>query len=56
LKKTSLINVLSGLLGCWPDPILAYNAEAEVNQLQWSLGQPDWISIAFASKMQILRV
>jgi len=38
------------------DPILAYNAEAEVNQLQWSLGQPDWIAIAFGSKVQILRV
>jgi len=38
------------------DPILAYGAEAEINQLQWSLTQPDWISIAFANKMQILRV
>lgn len=38
------------------DPILAYTAEAEVNQLQWSTSQPDWISIAFSNKMQILRV
>lgn len=38
------------------DPILAYSAEDEVNTLQWSLAQPDWISIAFDSKMQILRV
>ena len=38
------------------DPILAYQAESEINQLQWSLTQPDWISIAFANKMQILRV
>jgi WD repeat-containing protein 68 len=38
------------------DPILAYQAEAEINQLQWSLTQPDWISIAFSNKMQILRV
>lgn len=38
------------------DPILAYGAEAEINQLQWSLTQPDWISIAFGNKMQILRV
>ena len=38
------------------DPILSYAAEAEINQLQWSSGQPDWISIAFASKLQILRV
>jgi len=38
------------------DPILAYNAEAEINQLQWSSAQPDWIGIAYSSKMQILRV
>lgn len=38
------------------DPILAYNAEAEVNNLQWSRSQPDWVSIAFANKLQILRV
>lgn len=38
------------------DPILAYGAEAEINQLQWSISQPDWISIAFSNKMQILRV
>lgn len=38
------------------DPILAYNAEAEVNNLKWSSSQPDWVSIAFANKLQILRV
>jgi WD repeat-containing protein 68 len=38
------------------DPILAYNAENEINQLQWSMAQPDWIAIAFAQKLQILRV
>ena len=38
------------------DPILAYSAESEVNQLQWSSSQPDWISITFGNKMQILRV
>jgi len=37
-------------------PMLAYNAEAEINQLQWSSTQPDWIAIAFGSKLQILRV
>jgi hypothetical protein len=30
--------------------------EAEINQLQWSSTQPDWISITFENKMQILRV
>jgi len=38
------------------DPILAYTAAAEINQLQWSSTQPDWAAIAFANKLQILRV
>ncbi|KAK1617122.1 hypothetical protein QYE76_022639 [Lolium multiflorum] len=38
------------------DPILAYTAGAEVEQLQWSATQPDWVAIAFANKLQILRV
>lgn len=38
------------------DPILAYNAEDHINQLQWSQSQPDWISIAFGKKVQVLRV
>ena len=33
-----------------------YNAEAEINQLQWSGSHPDWVGIAFNTKMQILRV
>ncbi|XP_051137984.1 protein TRANSPARENT TESTA GLABRA 1 [Andrographis paniculata] len=38
------------------DPILMYAAGAEINQLQWSAGHPDWIAIAFGNKMQMLRV
>ncbi|KAF8413412.1 hypothetical protein HHK36_001394 [Tetracentron sinense] len=38
------------------DPILAYSAGSEINQLQWSAVQPDWIAIAFATKMQLLKV
>nr|QTO65839.1 transparent testa glabra 1 [Asarum europaeum] len=38
------------------DPILAYSAGSEINQLQWSASQPEWIAIAFADKMQLLRV
>jgi len=38
------------------DPILAYYADAEVNQLQWSRSQPDWVAICFDKKLQILRV
>jgi len=38
------------------DPILAYNGGAEINQLQWSIAQPDWLAVSFANKTQILRV
>lgn len=38
------------------EPILAYNAEAEINTLQWSSGQPEWVAITFNKKLQILRV
>ena len=38
------------------DPILAYQAESEINQLQWSTIHNDWVSIAFGNKMQVLRV
>ena len=38
------------------DPILAYCADGEVNQLKWSGVQPDWVAITFDSSMQILRV
>lgn len=38
------------------DPILAYTAEAEINNLQWSSAHPDWVAIAFENKVQMLRV
>jgi len=38
------------------DPILAYQADAPINQLQWSAIQPDWISISFANNLQMLRI
>eukprot|EP00946_MAST-07B_sp_MAST-7B-sp1_P005367 g5367.t1 len=38
------------------DPILAYNASSEINQLMWSGTEPDWVSIACGKKVQILRV
>lgn len=54
--KQALIWDLSALPKPIEDPILAYNAEGEINNLQWSSSQPDWISIGFGNKMQILRV
>ncbi|XP_031496098.1 WD repeat-containing protein LWD2-like [Nymphaea colorata] len=38
------------------DPILAYSACSEINQVQWSTLQPDWVAIAFSNKLQVLRV
>ena len=38
------------------DPILAYTAEGEINQVQWSCTQPDWIAICYNNFLEILRV
>ncbi|KAG6506503.1 hypothetical protein ZIOFF_031827 [Zingiber officinale] len=38
------------------DPILAYTTGVEIEQLQWSSSQPDWVAIAYSTKLQILRV
>nr|QYO90093.1 transparent testa glabra 1 [Sicyos edulis] len=38
------------------DPISMYSAAHEINQLQWSAAQPDWIAIAFSNKVQFLKV
>jgi len=38
------------------EPILVYNAPAPVNQLQWSKAHTDWVAIAYADSMQLLRV
>ena len=38
------------------DPILAYTAGGEINQIQWSSTQPDWIAICYNSCLEILRV
>mmetsp|Transcript_14143 Transcript_14143/g.17171 ORF Transcript_14143/g.17171 Transcript_14143/m.17171 type:complete len:384 (+) Transcript_14143:259-1410(+) len=38
------------------NPILAYHAKGEINNLQWNTKQSDWISIAYRDKLQILRV
>lgn len=38
------------------DPILAYNAGMPIENLQWSCSHPDFIAIAFAQKVQVLKV
>ncbi|CAN6445351.1 unnamed protein product [Victoria cruziana] len=37
-------------------PILYYNSQSEINQVQWSSLQSDWIAIAFSNKLQLLRL
>ena len=37
-------------------PILAYSAHGEINQVQWSTNQSDWIAICFRDNVEILRV
>ncbi|KAI8592402.1 WD40-repeat-containing domain protein [Geranomyces variabilis] len=38
------------------DPILAYSAEAAINQMSWSASAPDWVGIACGLTVQALRV
>ncbi|VDP14159.1 unnamed protein product [Soboliphyme baturini] len=38
------------------DPILAYRASSEINQVHWANSQPDWIAICFNNCLEILRV
>ncbi|KHJ40747.1 WD repeat-containing protein LWD1 family protein [Trichuris suis] len=38
------------------DPILAYTAGGEINQVHWAQNQPDWIAICFNNSLEILRV
>ncbi|CAN4089457.1 unnamed protein product [Withania somnifera] len=38
------------------DPMSVYSAGAEINQIQWSAAQPDWIATAFSNKLQLLKV
>jgi len=52
----TLIWDLSRLPQAVQEPILAYNADGQINQLHWSSAQPEWISIAFDNSVRILRV
>ena len=38
------------------DPILAFSAAGEINQLQWDSSHEDWVAICFLDCMQILKV
>ncbi|KAL3312753.1 ddb1 and cul4 associated factor 7 [Cichlidogyrus casuarinus] len=38
------------------DPILAYTAAGEINQIKWSSAQPEWIAICYNNCLELLRV
>jgi hypothetical protein len=38
------------------DPILAFTADAEINQLQWCKSHEDWVAISFLNSFSILKV
>jgi WD repeat-containing protein 68 len=38
------------------DPILAFMAQGEINQLQWDASHEDWIAICFNNTLQVLKV
>lgn len=38
------------------EPVLAYDAGGEVNQIHWSSCEPDWISICYDQSLEVLRV
>ncbi len=38
------------------DPILAYQAQSEINQMSWSKCQPDWIAVAANDAVEVLRI
>jgi WD repeat-containing protein 68 len=38
------------------DPVLAYTASAEINNMLWCRSHEDWIVISYAKQVQILKV
>ncbi|CAI4223436.1 unnamed protein product [Auanema sp. JU1783] len=52
----ALIWDISGIPRPIDDPILAYSAGGEVNQVHWGAAHNNWISICFNKSLEILRV
>ena len=50
------ISIASGSNAKEEDPILAYSAAGEINQLQWDGAREHWVGIAFNNAVQVLRV
>ena len=54
--KQALIWDISSREHLIEDPVLAYNADAEINQLQWCSSHEDYISICYNNYVQLLKV
>lgn len=54
--KQTLIWDLQKMPAPIEDPILAYQAGGEVNNMQWSSAQAEWVAITFNRNLEILRV
>jgi len=52
----ALIWDLGNLPRAVDDPILAYTAEGEINNVAWSISAPEWVCISFNSRVQLLKV
>ncbi|KAK4337272.1 hypothetical protein RND71_043270 [Anisodus tanguticus] len=52
----ALIWDLSRVPAAIEEPILAYGAAGEINQVQWSAAHPDWIAICYNNTLEILKV
>lgn len=43
---------------CMPfiEPMLTYNAKNEVTTIQWPISNPEWFSVTFGNKVQVLKI
>ena len=54
--KQALIWDLARITAAIEEPILAYGAAGEINQVQWSSAHVDWIAICYNKTLEILKV
>lgn len=55
-KQALIWDITAKNPGIIEDPILAFSAEGEINQLQWDASHEDWVAICFSDTLQILKV
>ncbi len=54
--KQALIWDLTSMPMPITDPYLVYSPDAEVNTVQWCAGKADWVALAAADKLEVVRV